>query len=44
MVTQQYVSLTMKHFIIDIAHNCLFIAVGAASSKTGRNQGACRKD
>ena len=38
MVTQQYVSVTMKHFIIGIAHNCLLTALGATSSKTGRNK------
>lgn len=38
MVTQQYVSVTMKHFIIGIAHNCLLTALGATPSTTGRNK------
>lgn len=30
-------SLTRRYFIIGLAHNCLFIALGGASSKTQRN-------
>lgn len=43
MVTQQYGSVTMKHFIRGAAHNFLFIAVGAAFSKTQRNKAAYEK-